>query len=165
MLEFSTSTGYALLGLGYLARCPDRWVLAKEIAQHTRVAGPYLSRILHMLEGAGFVTSKRGYRGGFRLARPAAQIALLDIVEAVEREPRTSRCLLGLTQCSDESDCPLHDLWKTARARIESRLAKLRLHELTDSLVRRFVEEPEPTRRGDGRNRQPDRGPKPGRQR
>lgn len=157
MLEFSTSTGYALLALGYLARCPDRWVLAKEIAQHTQVAGPYLSRILHTLEGAGFVTSKRGYQGGFQLARPAAQIAILDIVEAVEREPRISRCLLGLAQCSDETDCPLHDLWKTARARIESRLAKLRLNELTDSLVRRFVEEPATTDRAGERTRQPGR--------
>lgn len=137
MLELSTTTGYALLALGYLERCRDRWVLAREIADHTEVAAPYLSRILYTLGKHGLVIAKRGYRGGFRLARPGTQIALLDIVDAVEHRPRTSRCLLGLARCADQSACPIHLLWKTASSQVEASLSALTLDKIAEAVSQR----------------------------
>ncbi len=137
MLELSTTAGYALLALGYLERCRDRWVLAREIARHTGVAPPYLSRILYTLVKAGIVNAKRGYRGGFCLSRPGSRIAVLDVVDAVEHRPREPRCLLGLAECSDRTACPVHALWKTARSQVEAQLARLTLDQIAEAVARR----------------------------
>jgi Rrf2 family protein len=137
LLELSTTAGYALLALGYLERARDRWVLANEIAEHTNVAPPYLSRILHMLAKAGLVKAKRGYRGGFCLARQSTEIAVLDIVSAVEHQPRVQRCLLGLVECSDHTACPVHLMWKTARSQIEASLACLTLDQVANAVSMR----------------------------
>jgi Rrf2 family protein len=136
MLELSSTSGYAVLALAFLAGSDGRWVLAKDIAVATGIAGPYLSRILHTLAKAGVIRAKRGYRGGFVLARPAAKIGLLEIVNAVEERSVAPRCLLGLSECSDEHDCPVHCVWKSARTRIEACLQRLTLAEVAPAVRR-----------------------------
>jgi Rrf2 family protein len=137
VLELSATAGYALQALSCLHTAPGRWVLARDIAARTRVAGPYLSRILYTLVKAGLISAKRGYRGGFRLARPAERLSVMEIVEAVEKRPRSSHCLLGLAECSDRNGCPVHVLWKAARARVEESLARLTLAEVAAAMLKR----------------------------
>lgn len=57
------------------------------------------------------VESKRGYRGGFQLARPAAQTTLREVAEAVEGHKWLPQCLLGLEKCLDERACPTRAFW------------------------------------------------------
>lgn len=139
MFGLSHTAGYALLALAYLEDREGHWVLAKDIAAATGTAGPYLSKILHTLAKVGLIRAKRGYRGGFALARPAAEIGLLEIVDAVEDRARTPRCLLGLVECSDQRDCPVHHVWKTARTRIEAYLQRLTLAEIALAMRRHAV--------------------------
>lgn len=124
MLCLSQTTGYAILALSCLEGCGERWVLAKDMAHCTGVPLPYLSKTLHALGGSGLIEAKRGYRGGFRLARPADQISLLDIAEAVEGESWSPQCLLGLEGCSDERACPTHTFWAKQREKIEAELQR-----------------------------------------
>jgi Rrf2 family protein len=127
MLCLSQTTGYAILALSCLDSCESRWVLAKDIARCTGISLPYLSKMLHALGGSGLIEAKRGYRGGFRLARAADRISLLAVAEAVEGGDWLSRCLLGLEECSDQRACPTHQFWKTQRQDIQRELQRLSL--------------------------------------
>ena len=75
---------------------------ASELAQETGVPLPTTQKLMGKLAAEGLLTSARGASGGFALARPAADISLADIVEAVEGP-------IALTMCSDASnhDCAL----------------------------------------------------------
>jgi Rrf2 family protein len=130
MLSLSRTTGYAILALSCLMEDEDRWVLSKDIAATTKVPGPYLSTVLHALGRSGLVRTKRGYRGGFALARPASGISLLEVVEAVEGPNWQAPCLLGLTSCAQIEACPTHAFWMRELARIERELRKITLAQL-----------------------------------
>ena len=127
MLSLSQTTGYAILALSCLAQDEDRWVLARDIAATTAIPGPYLSKVLHALGRSGLIRTKRGYRGGFALARPASRISLLDVAEAVEGSRWKAPCLLGLTSCAQFRACPTHAFWLRELARIERELRRTTL--------------------------------------
>src|SRR5207247_914616 len=67
---------------------------------------------------AGLVTSRRGLGGGFALARPAAEVTIWDVVEAVEPIRRIRTCPLGLASHRARL-CPLHRKMDDALAQIE----------------------------------------------
>ena len=132
MLALSQTTGYAILALSCLEGCGERWVLARDIARCTGISLPYLSKMMHALGDSDLIEAKRGYRGGFRLARPADRITLLDVAEAVEGESWQPRCLLGLEECSVERACPTHAFWSKERLRIESELKSRTLKDVAE---------------------------------
>src|SRR5687767_1241056 len=76
---------------------------ASELASETGVPLPTAQKLMGRLAAAGLLTSARGVSGGFALARPAQEISLADIVEAVEGP-------IAMTVCSGSegvSDCAL----------------------------------------------------------
>jgi Rrf2 family protein len=84
MLSLSQTSGHAILALSCLCETAGRFVLAKDIAACTGVSLPYLSKVLDAMRRTGLIEGKRGYRGGFGLARPAAEISRLHVAEAVD---------------------------------------------------------------------------------
>ena len=127
----SHTTGYAIRALSRLESSPGRWVHCKDIATSIRAPQPYLSKILHRLRQAGLVIAKRGYRGGFALARPAARITLLEIAEAVEGEGWLPPCMLGLPECCGPDTCPTYAFWQVERERIEDKIKDTTLADVT----------------------------------
>ena len=125
-------TGYAILALACLRGSEDRWVLAQEIADRTKVPKPYLHKILHALGKSGVIQTKRGYRGGMALSRPAEEISVFEVVRAVEGSKWQDRCLLGLAGCSDERACPMHDFWTEEKTKIEGKLRDLSLAQVAE---------------------------------
>ncbi|MBN2377735.1 MAG: Rrf2 family transcriptional regulator [Sedimentisphaerales bacterium] len=92
-MKLTRSSGYALVAVGHVARnFSGDLVLARDIAKQHKIPLDYLLKILQQLVRADVLQSIRGPRGGFSLARPAAKISILDIVEAVDgpftAEPR-----------------------------------------------------------------------------
>jgi Rrf2 family protein len=131
LFSLSQTSGYAIQALACLARCEGDWHQANQIAECSGVPKPYLAKILHALSGKGLVVTKRGYRGGYGLARPAGQINLLDIVRAIDDPLVEERCMLGIPHCSDERACPVHDFWKERRSEIVRHLESITLDDLT----------------------------------
>lgn len=87
-----------------LAGLPDGATLpAAALAQFHDVPGPYLAKSLQALARTGIAESVPGRRGGYRLARPAAQITLLEIVQAIEGEQDAFRC----TEIRQQGPCAL----------------------------------------------------------
>src|SRR3712207_3530017 len=71
----------------------------------------YLEQLFARLRRGGLVASVRGPGGGYRLGRPAGEITLAEIIEAVEETIRTTRCEEGGPGRAAGERCPTHDLW------------------------------------------------------
>ena len=109
---FSQTSEYAIRALSILAQYPtDQYVLVGTLATKADLPHHYLSKILQNLVRMQILESRKGSKGGFRLARPADRITLYDVVNAIENLGTTRRCLLGQAECSDERACPLHEFW------------------------------------------------------
>ncbi|GAB4190800.1 MAG: hypothetical protein Kow00105_05020 [Phycisphaeraceae bacterium] len=134
MLALSQTTGYAVLALSCLQDCCDtgHWILVKDIAACTGIPQPYLSKLMNQLTASGLIEAKRGYRGGYRLKRPADQISVLEVAEAVEGEKWLPRCLLGLEDCCELRACPTHAFWSKERERIEQELRQRTLKDIAE---------------------------------
>jgi len=109
---FSQTSEYAIRALSILARYPrDQYVLVGTLASNADLPHHYLSKILQNLVRMQILESRKGSRGGFRLARDPDEIILYEIVNAIENLGQTRHCLLGRAECSDERACPLHEFW------------------------------------------------------
>ena len=76
-----------------LATLPDDAALpAAKLAEYHGVPAPYLAKHLQALAGAGVLRTVKGARGGYRLARPPAEITVLDVVEAIDGDESAFRC-------------------------------------------------------------------------
>ena len=82
---------------------------ATELSAETGVPLPTAQKLMGQLATAGLLSSARGAAGGFALARPATDISLADIVEAVEGP-------IALTMCSDSTN---HDCILDAHCRVK----------------------------------------------
>jgi Rrf2 family transcriptional regulator, iron-sulfur cluster assembly transcription factor len=76
------------------------------------------------------VNSYRGTGGGFVLGRPAEEISLLSIVEAVEGPIMLNRCLIAKGTCSRDSFCPVQPVWLRIQDKIRAMLDGVTLKEL-----------------------------------
>lgn len=139
MLSLSQTSGYAILALSCLDSTGGKPALARQIAACTGIRLPYLSKMLHALTRSGLIESKRGYRGGFQLARPAEQITLREVAEAIEGRKWLPQCLLGLEKCLDERTCPTHAFWSKQRQQIEKELTRLTLRDVAEFERKRGV--------------------------
>jgi Rrf2 family protein len=84
-MKLSHATRYAVSALVHLARQGDDHLLASHtIAEAEGIPEPFLLKLLQGLTSAGVLQSLKGPNGGIRLARPAGQVTLLEVVEAVE---------------------------------------------------------------------------------
>ena len=108
---------HAIRALVQLADLPEGQSMgAAQIAEKIGATPNYLSKLLRVLARHGVVDSTKGPGGGFRLARDAGQIRLLDVVEPIEQISRWEGCMLGQPECSDERPCPIHWRWAELRA-------------------------------------------------
>jgi Rrf2 family protein len=71
---------------------PDSALPAARLAEYHGVPSAYLAKHLQALAGAGVLETVKGPRGGYRLARPAAEITVLDVVEAIDGDEPAFRC-------------------------------------------------------------------------
>jgi len=116
-MQVNRSTDYALRAMTYLAaQSGDGVSMVNEIALNQNVPAKFLARLLQQLNKAGLVESQRGIRGGFRLARPAHEITVLHVLEAVEGPVTISLCLTTPTICSQSERCPSMGVWERAQA-------------------------------------------------
>lgn len=112
-----------------LAMCEPKSVTAARLAKITQVPAPYLSKVLQQLRDHELVLSQRGVGGGIRLARPAAEITILDVAAAVEPVKRIDTCPLGLPGHGSKL-CPLHRRMDDALEQIEATFANSTLAEV-----------------------------------
>ena len=103
MLRVSRLTDYATVVMALIATHPDHVHSAVQIAEETRLELPTVSKLLKTLGHAALVESFRGVNGGYRLARPASEISLAEIVEALEGPLGMTECSIAEGQCDREA--------------------------------------------------------------
>jgi len=135
MLSLSQSVAYGVLALAHLDPKGENLVLAADIAEAANVPKPYLAKVIAKLQTANIIEGKRGQNGGLRLLRPANEISVFDVADAVDGEAWRCRCLLGLPGCSSDAPCPTHEFWAETRTQIENTLRNMTLDK-----VRAFTE-------------------------
>ncbi len=113
----TTTSTYALIAMSTMVRNESRLpITARELAELGQVPANYLSKIMRQLVRAGLVEGTRGIGGGFRFARPPADIKLMEVVELFEQMDRPRVCPFGNSICSDDDPCAVHELWGGVRS-------------------------------------------------
>ena len=130
MLRMSRLTDYATVLLAALAGEPGRVQTAASLAEQTRVAAPTVCKLLKQLQRAGLVTSTRGPRGGYQLARPAAQISAAAILDALEGPLALTDCSAGHGNCEIEDTCRVGRVWQRLSLAIRRSLYEVSLAQL-----------------------------------
>lgn len=128
---FSSATRYALRALAFLP-ADGSYYLAKDLARELELPGPFLAKILQNLVQAGLMESIRGPRGGFRLARPASEIRIGDVLAALEGPDALCGCVMGFPDCGDAHPCPLHGTWGQVKRLIDLSLTQATVQELQE---------------------------------
>jgi Rrf2 family protein len=94
-----------------------------------------LRRALALLQRQGLLLAHAGQHGGYTLARPARDISLLEVVEAVEGPLMSRECVLRDLPCGADGDCVLHEAWNSAREALRTVLAQTPLASVTAGSV------------------------------
>ena len=134
-MRLSSLADYAIVVMTAAARASDDMRLsATDIALQTGVPLPTAQKLLGRLAVAGLLESARGTGGGFALARPAENISLADIVEAVEGPIAMTACVEeGETRhdCALEQSCRVRPHWGAVNGAIRGALAGVSLTSLS----------------------------------
>ncbi len=113
----SKRSRYAFHGLAYLAAFASEDPLPldailkymDDYSGKLTLSPGYIVKIFQQISRAGLTESISGPRGGYRLARPADQIRLIDILEALDGPQLTDCCLLSVGTCEDQNACTVRD--------------------------------------------------------
>jgi Rrf2 family cysteine metabolism transcriptional repressor len=138
---FSTKAEYGVRLMIELGRQGGETpVSLSAIAEAENLPLSYLEHLVANLRKAGLVESRRGAHGGYRLARPARQIAMLDVVQALEGTIAPMECFYddpeGKVLCSHETDgdraCATKLLWTRVQGGVNKALSGTTLAELVE---------------------------------
>jgi Rrf2 family protein len=160
VIGIGRQTDYAARLVLHLASLePGAQVPIAEVAARRLLPEPFLRRIVRRLAAAGLVATARGSGGGIRLARPAAEISLLDVVRAMEGGVVLNRCVDSAEACPLSDACPVQRQWTRLTRNLEADLATVRFSDLATSLEQRVatVGYPPVARAGDELPVRPDR--------
>jgi Rrf2 family protein len=92
------------------------------IAEEQNIPSSFLAKIVSQLSVAGIVQTSRGARGGVSLAKPAPEISLLDVVEAIDGPITLNECVTDPSICPFGDNCAVHDVWCDAQANLVKQL-------------------------------------------
>jgi len=112
MLRVTKLTDYATVVLTVLAARPGDVLSAAELAEQAGLEVPTVAKLLKPLSQAGLVAAFRGSNGGYRLSRAAADISLVEIVEAMEGPLGMTECSLHAGNCGIEHSCGVRANWR-----------------------------------------------------
>jgi Rrf2 family protein len=122
-LELTKRADYAIRTVLALARAADDERLSvRRVAADQRVPERFLAQVMRDLVRAGLVDGIVGRAGGYRIAKPSAEISLLDVVEAVEGDSRRRVCILRGGPCALDGVCDVHAVFAAAQDDVLRRL-------------------------------------------
>jgi Rrf2 family protein len=135
MLSITKKAGYGMVAMTHLATLSDdRVSSAREIAEIFGVPVSLLMNVLKELSAAGLVASTRGAKGGYRLARPAGEVTMAEILTALEGPIRLADCVEGGGDkvCKLVDGCPIVRPVHRVNREISDILSKVTLEEMAD---------------------------------
>ena len=137
-MNLSTKGRYAVMAMVDLARNEDdKPVALNEIAARQEISLSYLEQLFAGLRRGGLVVSARGPGGGYRLAQPANETRISDIMVAVDEPLKATRCDLASPRgCTGQQGrCVTHDLWEELGRQIHIFLSAVTLADVVNKRV------------------------------
>ncbi len=126
-MQVSARVDYGTRALAELASRPDQLVTSEDLAELQGIPVKFLEGILTQLRRAGLVVSKRGAEGGYRLARPAAQIAVADVFRALDGPIAAVRGMPPEDMAYPGAAEHLREVWVATRAALRAVLEQVTL--------------------------------------
>lgn len=124
-MQLTRAADYAVRVMIHLASVTNGGrVTLTEFANFGDAPEAFLSKVLQSLTRAGLTVSHRGVAGGYTLGRPAEDITLLDVVEALEGPLQLNICIGPSGSCGRSSWCSVHEVWVEAQAALSSVLKR-----------------------------------------
>lgn len=133
MLRVTRLTDYATVVLTALAARPDDVLSAAELAERAGLEAPTVAKLLKPLAQAGLVEGFRGIHGGYRLARAAKDISLVEIVEAMEGPLAMTECSIHTGNCGIEHSCGVRANWRRINDVVADALRSVTLAQMLDT--------------------------------
>ena len=137
-LNLNRGGEYAIAALTRLAvesdGAPGKLISVRVLAEHQGLPKSFLSKILELCVRAGLITAKTGARGGVALARSAAEISMLDILEACEGTYRRADCVFYAKRACDGPDCVVYCPLRKREEDVRLSLSNTTLAEMARSL-------------------------------
>ena len=130
MLRITKLTDYAVVILSEIAKPSPSSHTARDVADRTRIPQPTVSKVLKHLARGRVVTSERGAKGGYRLARDPEKICLTDIIDAVEGPIAVTECSTDGASCEFEGHCPVEANWIRINDVVRRALSRITLAEM-----------------------------------
>ena len=139
-MQLSTKGRYAVMAMTDLAsQGLDRAVPLAAIAERQQLSLAYLEQLFARLRRGGLVQSVRGPGGGYRLARPAAETSIADVVMAVDEPLKATRCAghsAAIGCMKGGARCLTHDLWEETGRMIHGYFAGISLADVVSGRFR-----------------------------
>lgn len=131
MLKIGKLTDYALLVMSQMAKDPHSILSASLLAESTHLTSPTVSKILKILAESHLVTSVRGAEGGYRLAKPASEISVGAVINAMEGGLAITECCEMTSLCSIDSLCTMRENWRKINKMVQVLLDKFTIIDMT----------------------------------
>ena len=123
-MQITRQADYALRAVIYLSRLSENEKAATcLIAENQNIPSSFLAKIISQLSLAGLIHTSRGARGGVSLAKPAEEISILNVVEAIDGPLLLNECTDDSTSCAFIDSCPLREIWCEARTDLVNKLS------------------------------------------
>jgi Rrf2 family protein len=136
MLRLSKKADYALLSMRHLAAHHDRGAMSsRELAETYDIPTELLAKVLQKLVRGRLLLSVQGIKGGYALARPAAQISVADVIQAVDGPLTVTACSDTDHSCDQYSKCNIRDPLHRIKDRIVAALAATSVAELAADMA------------------------------
>lgn len=134
MFRLNKLTDYGVVVLSQICLEDGALCSAQHIARRTGVPLPTVAKVLNILHRAHLVDSHRGAAGGYTLSRPASEIKVSDVIEALEGPIALTACAeTAEGHCEVESLCPMRGSWDKVNRAIRDALARVSLAEMVGS--------------------------------
>jgi FeS assembly SUF system regulator len=139
MLRVTKLADYGIVMLTFFATHDGSTYNARDIANAVNLPLPVASKVLKLLSKAGLLTSQRGTKGGYGLARPPQDITIAAIIRTLEGPIAVTECLDAARDCDLERECPVRTNWHLINRAIHSALEKITLAQMTQPLHQSLV--------------------------
>jgi Rrf2 family protein len=133
MLEITRQADYALRAVRDVAKLSEGERLPTAvIAERQKIPLPFLAKIVSQLAVKGILEATRGASGGVSLARPAGNITLLEVIEAIDGPMTLNRCTRDPNACEFSEECPLYDIFNETQQMLAQRLGSVTFADVID---------------------------------
>lgn len=129
-MRLSTRGKYGLYAMHFLAQHIDDGPQSLNRIASTGIPRQYLEQLLGSLRRNGLILSVRGANGGYQIARPPAEISMLDVIDAMEGPLVLNDCISDDRHCAKSDQCRVRNVWEKLTESINGELAKVTLKDM-----------------------------------